>query len=293
MRPGRDSRGRHRHPVAARPRPSVVAGQACPKGIAFVEIQNDPDRVLHPLKRNAAGRVRAGDLGVRSGRHRRQAAEAPARLDRWLPGQPAGLLLLPLGLVHRVLRALGTKHSYSAGSQDINSRFAASALLYGSVTPAAVPRPAPHRLPDDHRRQPARLARQRPERAPDQGPARRHHQAGRPRRRGRPAAHRDRPRVRARPGAARRRRLAAAVDAARDLRRGAGRRRRDHASRPPASTPSAPRPPSTRRSRPSASPAWPPTTYDAWRATSRRHRARRRTAAPARAWAGTRRWSVR
>ncbi len=26
-------------------------GYACPKGIAMTEVQNDPDRVLHPLKR--------------------------------------------------------------------------------------------------------------------------------------------------------------------------------------------------------------------------------------------------
>ena len=30
------------------------------------------------------------------------------------------------------LDALGSPHYYSAGSQDVNNRFAASALLYGS-----------------------------------------------------------------------------------------------------------------------------------------------------------------
>src|SRR5215212_10292431 len=30
-------------------------GYACPKGIAMTEVQNDPDRVLHPLKRRSDG----------------------------------------------------------------------------------------------------------------------------------------------------------------------------------------------------------------------------------------------
>ncbi len=38
-------------------------GRACPKGIAFAEVQNDPDRVLHPLRRRPDGELRAGRLG--------------------------------------------------------------------------------------------------------------------------------------------------------------------------------------------------------------------------------------
>ena len=30
-------------------------GYACPKGIAMAEVQNDPDRVLHPLRRTPSG----------------------------------------------------------------------------------------------------------------------------------------------------------------------------------------------------------------------------------------------
>lgn len=33
----------------------LSSGYACPKGIAFTEVQNDPDRVLYPLRRTAAG----------------------------------------------------------------------------------------------------------------------------------------------------------------------------------------------------------------------------------------------
>jgi formate dehydrogenase len=41
LRPDRD------HPISK--------GFACPKGIAMLEVHNDPDRVLHPLRRNATG----------------------------------------------------------------------------------------------------------------------------------------------------------------------------------------------------------------------------------------------
>jgi len=114
-------------------------GQACPKGIAFVDIQNDPDRVLHPLKRNSHGefeRVSWDDA----------LDDIVARL-RDLPrdsiggylGNPPAFSYSHATWFAAFMRALGTKHSYSAGSQDINSRFAASALLYGTVTQLPFP----------------------------------------------------------------------------------------------------------------------------------------------------------
>ncbi|HEX2435238.1 MAG TPA: hypothetical protein VHI76_01155, partial [Solirubrobacterales bacterium] len=33
----------------------LSAGFACPKGIAMADVNNDPERVLHPLRRNAEG----------------------------------------------------------------------------------------------------------------------------------------------------------------------------------------------------------------------------------------------
>ena len=38
----------------------LSAGFACQKGIAFAEVQNDPDRVTTPLRRRRAGAKRAG-----------------------------------------------------------------------------------------------------------------------------------------------------------------------------------------------------------------------------------------
>ena len=33
----------------------MSAGFACPKGVAMTDVQNDPDRVLHPLRRTPSG----------------------------------------------------------------------------------------------------------------------------------------------------------------------------------------------------------------------------------------------
>ena len=117
-------------------------GYACPKGIALEDIQNDPDRVLHPLRRTAAGRVRTCLLGGGAGRHRGEAAKRPRRtlprISRLVPGQPGGVQLRPHDVGEGLPRGIGTQHFYSAGSQDINSRFAAQPC---STVAAQVPFP--------------------------------------------------------------------------------------------------------------------------------------------------------
>src|ERR671921_181641 len=88
-------------------------GYACPKGIAMTEVQNAPDRVLHPLRQ-----------GERIG---------------WDMGNPGGASYSHTLWSKGFVDALGSPHYYTAGSQDVNSRFAASALMYGS--PLRVPIP--------------------------------------------------------------------------------------------------------------------------------------------------------
>ena len=180
------------------------------------------------------------DDGAR--RHRRAPAGDPrpprpggARL---VHGQPGRVLVLAHAVGQGLPRRLGTPHYWTASSQDVANRFAASALLYGS--PVVIP------IPDLQRTDfllmlganplvshgsvltAPRVAR----------PARRDRRPRRARDRGRPAAHRDRARVRARGRAPGRRRLAAALAAARALRRGprrrGGARPRDHRRRRPA-----------------------------------------------------------
>jgi formate dehydrogenase len=115
-------------------------GYACPKGIAMLDVQNDPDRVLHPLRRSGAPgefeRVSweeaLGDIAARL-------RAVPGRHVGWYMGNPAAFSYSHPLWVKGFLDALASPHYYGAGSQDVNNRFAASALLYG--TPLAVPIP--------------------------------------------------------------------------------------------------------------------------------------------------------
>jgi anaerobic selenocysteine-containing dehydrogenase len=118
-------------------------GFACPKGIAMTAVQNDPDRVTHPLRRTPEGtfeRVSWGealsDIAMR----------LRSVLDRhsgdgvgWYFGNPSAFSYSHPLWVKGFMDAIGSHHIYSAGSQDVNNRFVASALLYGS--PLVVPIP--------------------------------------------------------------------------------------------------------------------------------------------------------
>src|SRR3954454_2438151 len=118
-------------------------GYACPKGIAMAEVQNDPDRVLHPLRRSSSGDFeRVGwdealdDIGRRLGRVLRERGRESVA---WYMGNPGAFSYSHTLWVKGFLDAIGSPHYYTAGSQDVNNRFAASALLYGS--PLIVPIP--------------------------------------------------------------------------------------------------------------------------------------------------------
>ena len=118
-------------------------GYACPKGIAMVEIQNDPDRVLHPLRRRKDGEFERvswdealADIGTRL---RDLVEEHGGDCVGWYAGNPSAFSYSHTLWVKGFLDALDTPHYYTAGSQDVNNRFAASALLYGS--PVVIPIP--------------------------------------------------------------------------------------------------------------------------------------------------------
>src|SRR3954451_15080368 len=130
LRPDRD------HPLSK--------GYACPKGIAMLDVQNDPDRVTHPLRRRADGsgfdRVSwteaLDDIGARL---RKIIDVRGPKSVGWYMGNPGAFSYSHPLWVKGFLDALGSPHSYTASSQDVSNRFAASWFLYGS--PFIVPIP--------------------------------------------------------------------------------------------------------------------------------------------------------
>src|SRR4051795_897014 len=126
LRPDRD------HPLSQ--------GYACPKGIAMLDVQNDPDRVLHPLKRvGGPGEFVRVTWGEALDDIAQRVRGVPGRQVAWYMGNPGAFSYSHPLWVKGFLDALGSPHLYSAGSQDVNNRFAASALLYG--TPLVIPIP--------------------------------------------------------------------------------------------------------------------------------------------------------
>jgi formate dehydrogenase len=124
MRPDRE------HPLSE--------GYACPKGIAFPAVQHDPDRVTHPLRRRGDGFERVSweealdDIAARLG-------ALPKESIGWYLGNPAAWSFGHAAWARGFTDGLGSQHFYSSGSQDVNNRFAASALMYG--TPLRIPIP--------------------------------------------------------------------------------------------------------------------------------------------------------
>ncbi len=121
----------------------LSAGFACPKGIAMAEVQNDPDRVLHPLRRRPDGSFERvtwdaalGEIAERLGAIREQHGGSAVG---WYMGNPGAFSYSHPLWVKGFLDALGSPHSYTASSQDVSNRFAASQFLYGS--PFIVPIP--------------------------------------------------------------------------------------------------------------------------------------------------------
>jgi anaerobic selenocysteine-containing dehydrogenase len=126
------------------PEHPLSRGAACPKGIAMLEVHADPDRLLHPLRRRADGSgfdqvswdAALDDIGTRLSTIR---AEHGGGAIGWYMGNPGAFSYSHPVWVKGFLDALGSQHYYTASSQDVSNRFAASALLYGS--PAVVPIP--------------------------------------------------------------------------------------------------------------------------------------------------------
>lgn len=127
-----------------RPDPDHVVsrGYSCPKGLASHEVTHDPDRILHPMKRTASGWERVTweqaieEIGARLNAIR--AAHGPDAIALYT-GNPSGY-----AYAHRIysanwIKALGSRNSYGAGSQDNLADFLAARFLYGASFRQPVP----------------------------------------------------------------------------------------------------------------------------------------------------------
>jgi formate dehydrogenase len=116
----------------------ITQGFSCPKGIEFVHVQNDADRLLHPQRRRADGSFEriswdtaVAEIGARlRDIRRRHGGDAIG----WYAGNPSAFSHSHAVWAGAFVRALGSPHMYTPNTQDTSSRFVASALLYGSPT---------------------------------------------------------------------------------------------------------------------------------------------------------------
>ena len=121
----------------------VTAGFSCPKGLEFVHVQNDPDRITHPLRRATDGsfeeiswETALEEIGERLRAVRRDHGGSSIG---WYAGNPTAFSHSHALWAAGFIKAVGSQHLYTPNTQDTSSRFVASALLYGN--PIIVPIP--------------------------------------------------------------------------------------------------------------------------------------------------------
>ena len=124
--------------ISLRPDPDHpnTRGFACSKGLAFSAVRDDPDRLLHPLKRQPDGSFTQvswdealDDIGARLRQIiAKHGTEAIGLYQGNSVAWNFGAFLNLFGMAG----ALKTKHLYSAASIDINGYWMISELLYGS-----------------------------------------------------------------------------------------------------------------------------------------------------------------
>ncbi len=121
----------------------LSAGYVCPKGIAIKDVHDDPDRLRRPMRRTASG-----DFEPCSWDEAFALVASRLRAIRAAHGRDAVALYMGNPVVHNhgalllrtpLMRALGTRNCFSAGSQDTSPRFATSYHLYGSSVVLPIP----------------------------------------------------------------------------------------------------------------------------------------------------------
>jgi formate dehydrogenase len=121
----------------------ISKGFSCPKGIEFVHVQNDADRLLYPMRRTSSGeferiswQTAITEIGAKL---RAIRARHGGGSIGWYAGNPSAFSHSHAIWAGGFVRGLGSQHLYTPNTQDTSSRFVASALLYGSPTILPLP----------------------------------------------------------------------------------------------------------------------------------------------------------
>lgn len=131
--------------VSIRPDPEHPSskGFACSKGVEFHEIADDPDRVVHPMRRLPDGSFARAtwdeafeDIGASLNRIRKTYGADAIGVAF---GNPVAWNFSGGIAISGLAAVLGTKHHYASTSVDINNYFAAGDMLYGSTMSNTLP----------------------------------------------------------------------------------------------------------------------------------------------------------
>lgn len=118
-------------------------GFACPKGILYPHVLEDPDRVTEPMQRQADGSFEpvSWDVALDDiGRRLNAVIAADGRESVGVAlGNPTGWNYAAFLTLFGLAAALGTRHYYTAASVDINNYWVVGQLLYGHNLVCPVP----------------------------------------------------------------------------------------------------------------------------------------------------------
>jgi anaerobic selenocysteine-containing dehydrogenase len=121
----------------------LSSGFACQKGIAFSEVQNDPDRVTTPLRRTPNGfepttwDAALTDIAARMATILRAHGSGAVA---WYMGNPGAFSYAHIFAALMFIKGIGRHgHYFTSSSQDTNCRLIASQLLYGVPTSVPIP----------------------------------------------------------------------------------------------------------------------------------------------------------
>lgn len=113
----------------------ISRGYACARGMATLDIHNDPDRISYPLRRSGETFERVSwdaalkDIGSRLAQIRARYGKHSVGLYF---GNPIAFDTALTMYLQMAIKALGSRNIFSAGSQDCNNKFVVSEAVLGS-----------------------------------------------------------------------------------------------------------------------------------------------------------------